>query len=263
VLRTGDDCLIESVILRTGTGRVAFCISSQVGCAAACHFCGSGRMGLARNLSYEEILDQLVHAGELARREGRRVRNVVFMGMGEPFHNEEQLYAAIDGLLAAELFHHPPNRVLISTVGIPDAMIRCAGRHPQVQLALSLHAVRPAVRESMIPLAARYPLDEIRAAVLDVNAIQGRPLMIEYLLLRGLNDSEEDAAALIQYLEGLCVHVNLIPYNAIEGVPHLSATGRSAREAFAAVLRAAGLPTTIRYSLGGDIAAACGQLVHA
>jgi 23S rRNA (adenine2503-C2)-methyltransferase len=262
VLRTPAGYSIEAVIMRTGTGRVSLCVSSQVGCAAACGFCATGQMGIAKSLSAAEILDQVVLAGERMNAEGRRVRNIVFMGMGEPFHNEEAVYEAVTALLAPEMFHHTPNRVLISTVGIPDAMIRCARRFPAVNLALSLHSVRPEVRERLIPLAARYPLQELRAAVRAVNRIQNSTLMIEYLMLAGVNDSPEDANELAAWMKGLDVHVNLIPYNPIESAPHLQSTERPQRDAFAAILRNAGFITTIRYSLGADIAAACGQLVQ-
>ena len=262
VLRTPAGYSIESVIMRTGTGRVSLCVSSQVGCAAACGFCATGQMGIAKNLSAAEILDQVVLAGERMQAEDRRVRNIVFMGMGEPFHNEEAVYEAVAALLSPELFHHPPGRILISTVGIPDAMVRCARRFPEVNLALSLHSVRQDVREQLIPLAAKYSLDELRAAVAKVNQIQNNTVMIEYLMLAGVNDSADDARELAAWLDGLDVHVNLIPYNPIESAPHLRTTERPQRDAFAAILRAAGFVTTIRYSLGADIAAACGQLVQ-
>ena len=253
--------LIESVILRIATGRTTLCVSSQVGCAAACEFCATGKMGIAQNLSADEILDQVLQAGQLLMSEGRRVRNIVFMGMGEPFHNEENLYAALDALVAPTLFHHPPTKILVSTVGIPEAMIRCARRFSEVNLALSLHSVRSEVRQRLIPLAAKYPLDQLRETLEEVNRLQRRPVMIEYLLLRGVNDGEDDARALIDWLEGLSVHVNLIPYNRIEDAPQLEGTLRPQRDAFAARLKQSGMPTTIRYSLGSDIAAACGQLV--
>jgi len=262
VLRTPGGYLIESVVMRTGTGRVSLCVSSQVGCAAACGFCATGQMGIAKNLTAAEMLDQVVLAGEHMHAEGRRVRNIVFMGMGEPFHNEAAMYEAIQALLAPELFHHPPGRILISTVGIPDAMVRCARRFPDVNLALSLHSVRQEVREQLIPLAARYPLDQLRAAIERVNFIQRDTLMIEYLMLAGLNDSADDARELAAWLAGLDAHVNLIPYNPIDSAPHLRTTERAERDAFAEILRTAGFTTTIRYSLGADIAAACGQLVQ-
>jgi 23S rRNA (adenine2503-C2)-methyltransferase len=262
VLRTQAGYAIESVIMRTGTGRVSLCVSSQVGCAAACGFCATGQMGIAKSLSTAEILDQVVVAGERMQVDGRSVRNIVFMGMGEPFHNEESVYESVATLLAPEMFHHTPGRILISTVGIPDAMVRCARRFPEVNLALSLHSVQQDVRERLIPLAAKFRLDELREAVAKVNQIQNTTLMIEYLMLAGVNDSELDARELVEWLTGLNVHVNLIPYNPIDSAPHLRTTERPERDAFAAILRSAGFITTIRYSLGADIAAACGQLVQ-
>jgi 23S rRNA (adenine2503-C2)-methyltransferase len=262
ILRTPAGYLIESVIMRTGTGRVALCVSSQVGCAAACEFCATGQMGVAKSLSAAEILDQIVLAGEHLRSENRSVRNIVFMGMGEPFHNESTIYVVIGTLLAPELFHYPPARILISTVGIPDAMVRCARRFPKVNLALSLHSVRQDVRERLIPLASKYPLDELRHAIVQVNEIQQNTLMIEYLMLAGVNDKPDDARELADWLQGLDVHVNLIPYNPIATAPDRQTTERPQRDAFAAIVREAGFIVTIRYSLGADIAAACGQLVQ-
>lgn len=262
VLKTPAGYAIETVIMRTGTGRVSLCVSSQVGCAAACGFCATGQMGVAKSLSAAEMLDQIVLAGERMRAEDRHVRNIVFMGMGEPFHNEAAVYDVVAALLSPTLFHHTPSRILISTVGIPDAMIRCARRFPAVNLALSLHSVRQDIREELIPLAAKFPLHELRTAIARVNEIQQNTVMIEYLMLAGVNDSLEAASELAAWLRGLQAHVNLIPYNPIATAPHLRSTERPERDAFAAVLRNAGFITTIRYSLGADIAAACGQLVQ-
>ena len=262
LLQTASGMLIESVILRVASGRTALCVSSQVGCAAACDFCATGKIGIARNLTSAEILDQLLIAGQLLATEKRKVRNIVFMGMGEPFHNEENLYETLDALTAPDLFHHPPTKLLISTVGVADAMRRCAERFPAVNLALSLHSVRQQIREQLIPLARAYPLDQLRETVREINAKSQSPVMIEYLLLAGRNDSASDARELIAWVEGLRVHVNLIPYNAIEESPHLVGSDKPTREAFATQLKAAGIQTTLRYSLGQDIAAACGQLVR-
>jgi 23S rRNA (adenine2503-C2)-methyltransferase len=221
-------------------------------------------MGIAQNLSPGEILDQVVQARQLLAAEGRTLRNLVFMGMGEPFHNEENLYATLETLVAPELFHQPPSRILVSTVGLPDAMLRCTRRFPTVHLALSLHSANQETRQRLIPLAARYPLATLRRAVAEVNRIQptNKDVMIEYLTLAGVNDSLADADELIAWLAGLRVHVNLIPFNPIEDAPHLEGSDRAARVAFGACLKAAGLKTTIRYSLGADVAAACGQLVR-
>lgn len=253
---------IESVMLRYATGRLSLCVSSQAGCAAACGFCATGKMGLVRSLTTSEILDQIVQANELARAEEARVRNIVFMGMGEPFHNEENVSEALRILSRPDRFDYSPQRLLVSTVGVPEAMVRFARRFPKVNLALSLHSALQDKRESLIPLARRAPLDSLRATLLEVNAIQRRPVMIEYLLLAGWNDGDDDLEALATWIEGLDVHVNLIPYNAIEAAPDLVGTEKERRESFGAALKARGHKVTLRYSLGRDIAAACGQLVR-
>jgi 23S rRNA (adenine2503-C2)-methyltransferase len=254
--------LIESVILRITSGRTTLCVSSQVGCAAACDFCATGKMGIAQNLTAADICDQVLQAGQLLATEGRSLRNVVFMGMGEPFHNEENLYAALEMLISPRMFHFSPAKILVSSVGIPEAMLRCARRYPQVNLALSLHSIRQETRERLIPLAKRFPLDHLQATLRQLNAVQSRPVMVEYLMLAGVNDSLDEARELVAWLAALDVHVNLIPYNAVDDAPHLQGSSRPQREAFAAVLKQAGITTTIRYSLGADIDAACGQLVR-
>jgi 23S rRNA (adenine2503-C2)-methyltransferase len=218
-------------------------------------------MGSVRNLTPAEILDQLVQAGEILRDEERRIRNVVFMGMGEPFHNEANVYGALDALLDPRLFHHPARYLLVSTVGIPDAMVRFARRFAGSNLALSLHSPRQELREKLVPIARRYNVALLRRAIEQANRLQRRPLLIEYLMLGGLNDELADADRLIAYLDGLDVHVNLIPFNHIEFAPHLASSERASRDAFAGRLKDAGITTTIRYSLGADISAACGQLV--
>jgi 23S rRNA (adenine2503-C2)-methyltransferase len=261
LLRTSAGHLLEAVILRITSGRTTLCVSSQVGCAVRCSFCATGRMGMAVNLTRDEILDQVVWAHQQLRPEGKSVRNVVFMGMGEPFFNEMEVYEALDVLLSPQCFGLSPAHVLVSTVGVPDAMVRCAERFPRVRMALSLHAARQELRERLIPLARRHPLEQLRKAMVLVTALQRRPLMIEYLLLGGQNDSNQDARELCAYLRGLPVHINLIPYNPIAEAPSLSATGVARRREFAAALSAAGFVVTTRYSLGADIAAACGQLV--
>jgi 23S rRNA (adenine2503-C2)-methyltransferase len=182
--------------------------------------------------------------------------------MGEPLHNEAEVHAALEVLLSPRRFGLSPARVLVSTVGIPDALVHCAERFPRVGLALSLHSARQGQRERLIPLARRYPLDLLRSALERVTALQQRPVMIEYLMLAGWNDTDQDLQALRDYLRGLPVHVNLIPFNAIDEAPGLCGTAPARRREFAAALAAAGFTVTVRYSLGADIAAACGQLVR-
>lgn len=261
IFRTASGHLIESVILRIHSGRTSLCVSSQVGCAAKCRFCATGAMGIARNLTRDEILDQVIQANQILHGEGRAVRNVVFMGMGEPFHNEAEVFGAVELLLSLQCFRLSPARVLISTVGITGGMLRSAARFPQVGIALSLHSARQDVRERLIPLGRQFPLDLLRKTMEELAQTQPQPLMIEYLLLDGVNDSNEDLDALIVYLRDLRVHINLIPYNPIDD-SELVGTPAERRREFAAALTNAGFTVTMRYSLGSDIAAACGQLVQ-
>ncbi|HMP97772.1 MAG TPA: 23S rRNA (adenine(2503)-C(2))-methyltransferase RlmN [Kiritimatiellia bacterium] len=261
-LRTADGHRVEAVILRVASGRTSLCISSQVGCAANCQFCATAKLGLARNLTTDEILAQVSLAQRLLRAEARTLRNIVFMGMGEPLHNEKNLYAALDTLRNPRAFYFADRHLMVSTVGMVAAMGRFRERFPTVNLALSLHSARQEVRRDLMPAAKSQTLEKLRA----VFPPQGSPspLMIEYVLLQGVNDGPDDLTALIDYLRGAEVHINLIPFNPHPGAA-FTPVGKAEREAFAHALRRAGYKVTLRRSLGDDIAAACGQLagVHA
>jgi 23S rRNA (adenine2503-C2)-methyltransferase len=267
VFRTGAGHRLETVLLRIASGRTSLCLSTQVGCAAKCSFCATGQMGLVINLSATEILDQVVQAGQITASESRRVRNLIFMGMGEPLHNEDNLYAALEQLTASRLFAFAPERVVVSTVGIAPAMQRLSERFPKIRLAVSLHSARQEVRGEIIPLARRYSVTELRGIIQEINARSPGRVMLEYLMLSGLTDTDDDLAALRKFAAGLRVHINLIPFNAIDppadsSTPQLLATSRARIADFANDLRESRLPVTIRYSLGADVAAACGQLVQ-
>lgn len=259
IFQTADNHLIESVILRPKTGRTSLCISSQVGCACYCSFCATGKMGFTRNLTAAEILDQVVQASRLVKPEGRLIRNVVFMGMGEPLLNLDHLFHALEILRTVAYFNYAGSQLMVSTVGIPHAMVRFVEHCPDVQLALSLHSARQDVRERLMPQARKYSLDQLRDSLLE--ASRYGKVMIEYLMLAGVNDGVEDLQALENYLQDIPVHINIIPFNEYAGC-NLRGTARPEREAFANRLKAAGFDTTLRYSLGADIAAACGQLVQ-
>jgi 23S rRNA (adenine2503-C2)-methyltransferase len=250
----GQDHRVEAVLLRIGTGRTSLCISSQIGCAADCAFCATGKPGFIRNLTAAEMLDQVLLAKRLLREEGRTLRNVVVMGMGEPLHNEENLFTALDALRDPRLFNLSDRHLMVSTVGIPDAMFRFAERFPKINLALSLHSARQEVRERLMPVARAHTLSELREALPAVKS-----LMIEILLLKGINDGPDDLAALIEYLRDTKAHINLIQFNAHPGALFEPVTP-DARKAFGHELKKAGFKVTLRYSLGEDIAAACGQL---
>lgn len=265
LLETTNGRRIESVILDTPTGRSSLCVSSQVGCRAGCKFCATAAMPDVQNLSTGEILDQIVQANQLLRTRGRRVRNLVFMGMGEPLHNEEAVTAALETLSANDGFNFSLQKTIVSSVGVPAAMIRLARRFPRLRIAWSLHSADQAVREQLIPVAKKHSVWELRETLEEVVGIQGQHVMIQYLMLNGLTDTETACDQLLELLDGLQCYVNLIPYNEIPGegvVQTFRATSQQRREAFAERLRGAGFMTYIRYSQGADIDAACGQLAN-
>jgi 23S rRNA (adenine2503-C2)-methyltransferase len=254
LFRTRDKQRIEAVVLRISSGRTSLCISSQVGCAAGCQFCATGAMGFVRNLSAPEMLDQVLLAKRLLRGEGRRLRNVVVMGMGEPLHNEAHLYSCLDILRDPRYFNLSVNHLLVSTVGVSDAMARFGARFPDIRLALSLHSARQEVREQLMPIGKVETVAKLKAVLPMLGGT-----MIEYLLLKGINDGAEDLAALKEFVHGTHAHINLIQFNAHPGSAFEAVT-EAARKAFADELKGAGYKVTSRYSLGNDIAAACGQL---
>jgi 23S rRNA (adenine2503-C2)-methyltransferase len=268
LFKTRDDRRIESVLLRIKTGRSSVCVSSQTGCVAGCLFCATGRLKDVRNLTPAEILDQIVQTGEMLQAEGRRLRNVVFMGMGEPFHNMENVFPALEQLSSPGGFHLSGRHLLVSTLGIPEGIRRLSSCFPSVGLAVSLHSVRQGIRDELMPFCRQWPLPELREAILERNTVHGQPVMIEILMLEGLTDTDADCAGLKEWLTGLQVHVNLIPYNPAPG-PAPVVAGQVLRGSqeqrvgeFLAELKKAGFKATRRHSLGADIQAACGQLAR-
>ncbi|MGQ9754167.1 MAG: 23S rRNA (adenine(2503)-C(2))-methyltransferase RlmN, partial [Thermaceae bacterium] len=239
--------------------RKTVCLSSMVGCPAGCTFCATGALGFGRNLTAGEILDQL---RAIAYHQGispREIRNVVLMGMGEPLLNLDNV------LKAARIFLHPeglalsPRRVTLSTVGIPKGIRRLTQEGLGLRLALSLHAPDDETRRKIIPTAHRYPVAEIMEAVRAYYAETGRRVTFEYTLLKGINDHLWQARALAGLFKGISAHVNLIPFNPWPKAP-VEGTPKKDILAFAEELKRLGVPTSIRFSRGQDVGAACGQL---
>ena len=257
LLRLGDDELIETVLIRS-TPRDTVCLSSQAGCAMGCVFCATGLQGLRRQLTVGEILRQAILARSWARDEGRELTHVVFMGMGEPLANYANVSEAIDRLTDSDGFAMSPRRITVSTVGVPQNIRRLAGDHPHVNLAVSLHAPGPKLRQELVPVAGASVAD-ILDAVRDHNRLTGGRVTFEYVLLRGVNDSRGHARRLAERIRGLRAHVNLIPLNPSPGVVG-ERPSRRATLGFQQALQECGVPTTIRVEQGRDIAAACGQL---
>ena len=264
LLRLADDRAVESVLLSPKPGLWSCCISSQVGCALKCSFCATGRMGFTRNLSAEEITDQVLFWRQYIRREGldARLQNVVYMGMGEPFQNQANVFASLAELTNPETFGLGDRSLSVSTSGLPRGIAALAERFPQVNLALSLHAATDELRTRLMPINRGHPLAELRDALADYLKRTNRKVFIEYVLLAGENDQAEHAAQLAAWLATVAprhlLHVNLIAFNPTP-TPHHAPPPSRARE-FRDALAAAGVGVTIRKNLGQDIEGACGQL---
>lgn len=243
--------------------RAAGCVSSQIGCAMGCDFCASTRHGLERNLSAGEIVEQYLHLREHAQQVGRRLTSLVFMGMGEPMHNLDNVVPAIRRIADPDMGGLGWRQVTVSTVGVVPGIDRLADADLNVHLALSLHAPDDATRSRLVPANRRYPIAEIICAARRFYERTRRVVTIEYCLLAGVNDSEEQADLLARLLTDFRAHVNLIPYNAtgpgISGISYRRPDPVQV-DRFLARLRASGVVAHRRDTRGDDVAAACGQL---
>jgi 23S rRNA (adenine2503-C2)-methyltransferase len=251
LFETADWRPIETVLMRYRDGRRSLCLSSQSGCPLTCTFCATGSMRFGRNLTASEILDQALHF-----RRKEEVNHAVFMGMGEPLMNADNVLAACERLPELGIAQ---SHTAISTVGWIPGIQRMASEGPAVRLALSVHAADDALRSELMPVNMRYPLSDVIAACLDWHERRKREVFVEYLMLDGVNDRHEQALQLVELLQPrTAFKVNLIPYN-----PTGSDFRGSTREAIAAfreTLEQRGLRSTVRLTRGRDIDAACGQL---
>jgi 23S rRNA (adenine2503-C2)-methyltransferase len=270
LLRLADGQIIETVGIPTfarkppkpqknsfstpSLDRLTVCVSSQVGCPMACDFCATGKGGYLRNLATHEIVDQVLTVQEDF---GQRVSNIVFMGMGEPLLNLENVLNAVRSL--NQDVGIGQRLITVSTVGIPGRIRRFAEHQLQVTLAVSLHASNQQVREQLIPSARQYPLETVLDECREYVQITGRRVTFEYILLAELNDRPEHAVELAHHLRGFQSHVNLIPYNPIQEVDY-KRPDRHRIEAFTDALKQHNIAVSVRYSRGLDADAACGQL---
>jgi 23S rRNA (adenine2503-C2)-methyltransferase len=273
LFRLDDGQLIEAVLMhyldpadaeepRPGAippGRHTVCLSTQAGCAMGCVFCATGQMGLVRNLRLGECLAQVVTVARSLARDGQRLSNVVFMGMGEPLANWPATWGTVETLIDPLAFGLSPRRLTISTVGIVPGILRLAEMAPAVRLAVSIHAPDDALRSALVPVNAVYPLAEVLAACRTYQARTGRRITVEYVLIAGVNDRPGEARALGRLLAPLHAHVNLIPLNPTAGSDLAPSSPRDAA-AFRRQLEAAGLAVTLRQRRGIEIRAGCGQL---
>ena len=256
LFRTHDGHFIETVSM-VDKNRHTVCLSSQVGCALECHFCATGKMGLKRNLSTGEIVDQLIYVRESI---DQPITNVVFMGMGEPFHNYDNVLNASDIFHSPKGFNLASTRITISTVGLLPQINQFIKEKRRYKLAISLNASNDKVRSEIMPINKKWSIVDLVNAGKEYSNQKKRLIMFEYVLLKGINDSEEDALELARLLQGIPCKINLIPYNEIEG--KYQRPDESTITKFSEILHnyRDEYRVLVRWSKGQDIAAGCGQL---
>ncbi|MDO8668244.1 MAG: 23S rRNA (adenine(2503)-C(2))-methyltransferase RlmN [bacterium] len=260
LIRLDDGLKIETVLLNHADGRNTICVSSQVGCPLGCLFCATGKMGFKRNLTVNEIVEQVLYFARLLKKQEGRVTNIVFMGMGEPFLNYESVLGAIKALNDKDGLNIGARHISISTIGVVSGLIKLAKEPRQINLALSLHAPSDDLRAKLIPANKKYPLDAVMEELNNYLVQTGRRVMIEYLMIDGFNDDKEQAlelAALLRKIDPPLFFVNLIAYN-----PTADFQPSSTKKIFdfKKTLRDQKIDVTERYRFGQDINAACGQL---
>jgi 23S rRNA (adenine2503-C2)-methyltransferase len=259
LFKLADNKEIEAVMIPNGDFRTV-CVSSQVGCAMKCSFCATGTMGLKRNLRADEIVDQVLYFEKELAPKNERVTNVVFMGMGEPCANLDNVFEAIRIMNAKDGLGIGARKISISTCGIVPGIRRITDFDLQINLAVSLHAPTDDVRSEIMPVNKAYSIGQVLEACRDYVRKTNRKIFFEYVMLSGINDSIEQADELAAVLKDFrpLVQVNLIPFH--QSFFEFRPTARAAIERFQSIVLAAGIPCTIRHSAGVDIAAACGQL---
>lgn len=254
-IELGDGLSIEAVVLTDEQGRHTACLSTQVGCAMGCAFCRTGAMGFKRNLAASEIVEQYHH---LVKDSGR-IANIVFMGMGEPLMNTDNLCKAVRILTHPDGPAISPRRITVSTCGIAPDIHTLAEKAPGLRLALSLPAANPEKRRTLMPGASRYSLEELKAALVRHQSVSGDRITIETVLFGGVNTSRQDAEELTAFTTGLKTVINVIPFNPFEG-GSFSEPREDEVHAYVAALKRGGLKVTRRYRRGRGILGACGQL---
>lgn len=259
LLQASDGVRVEAVLIPEER-RQTLCVSTQVGCPLTCSFCATGSIGFKRNLRAGEILDQVLHARRLLE-DDEQLTNVVFMGMGEPLLNLPNVRSAIRNLVDPKGFAMAPRRITVSTAGVLPQVAPLLDVAP-IHLAVSLHATTNEVRDVLVPLNKRYPLEELLATLREEPRInRRRPVFFEYTLMEGVNDSEEDARRLPRLLDGIAGKLNIIPMNPHDDAPYRP-PATAVVDRFAEILHQAGMRVTLRRDRGRDIDAACGQLAN-
>lgn len=265
---TLDNEIIEAVLMRHLTGRNTLCISSQIGCPLGCQFCSTGTLGFKRNLQTEEIVEQLIlfkqylieKFGETDSEAKPLIRNVVFMGMGEPLLNYDNVIEAIQIFNNQKYFGIGNRHLTISSAGIIPKIKQLADDNINVKLAISLHASNNQVRNRIMPINQKYPLVKLLEALEYFYEKTNKRVFYEYVLLKDINDKPNHATELISLFKGKNIHLNLLSYNASPLIKNLKKVGKEGTFRFLNILKEAGIPVSYRTPLGDDIDGACGQL---
>ena len=258
LLQTEDNLLIEMVIMPY-EDRVTLCLSSQCGCKMGCTFCQTGKMGFKRNLLSGEILAQILLANSfLKHQDGRKVSNVVFMGMGEPLDNYDEVIKACRVMIDKKGLGLSKAKVTISTSGLVPEIYRL-GRELPVRLAISLHSADDISRSKMMPINRKYPLEKLKKALIDYPAPARYGVTLEYVMIEGVNDTIADAKKLVKFIHGMKAKVNLIPINHFPGLK-MKASVQESIDAFQSYLTDRSIPAPVRYSRAQDVSGGCGQL---
>ena len=264
LLNTSDGTSVETVLMQyrstkiNGHPRSTICVSTQVGCAMECIFCATGQMGFKKNLKAEEIVTQVIHFAEILQQRGEHVTNLVFMGMGEPMANYDEMIRAVRVLTHDRGFGIGQRHITISTIGISSGIDKLAEEKLQIGLAISLHAPNNELRKKLVPTAGPTSVEEILKAGKRYYKKTGRRVTLEYALIKGVNDSPEIATELALILQGNGSHVNLIPINPTAG--NFDRPTYDSVLEFERILYNAGVNCTVRVEKGTEISAACGQL---
>ena len=254
-----DNGLIESVLIPADS-RTTACISSQAGCALACKFCATGMLGFSRNLNFTEIFDQVVYLNRQSEKNhGKSLSNIVYMGMGEPLLNYDEVFKSIEKITSEESLGMSPQRITVSSVGIPDMIKKLADDKARFHFALSLHAATNVKRDQIIPINKKYPLEVLTDALKYYHTKSGKRFTIEYILFKDFNDSIEDAKDLAIFCKSFPVKINLISYNPVEQSMFSQSTSEK-MQAFKEFLENKNMVINVRKSRGKSINAACGQL---
>jgi len=269
LLSLRDSATVEAALMLYAAGegraRTTVCLSTQVGCAVGCTFCATGQQGFERNLTQGEMLDQVLYFArhikyrETSEKIHEHITNIVFMGMGEPLANYDSVMQAIDVLTSPRAFGIGARNITISTAGLVPKILRLAEDKPQIGLAISLHSAQNSLRDTLVPLNRKYPLNTLVGACRAYTEKTGRRISFEYILFSGVNDSLEQAKILAELLKGMNCHVNLIPANKTDSQIYRPSS-RTQILKFENELKAANIQCTLRISRGQDIDAGCGQL---